>query len=306
MKCPSLLSVGVGSLLLLGLCNQAYGVDFQIQTDAHYRDATNLMQEVVRQYPAHAKLVEVGTSDSGSPLWAIQIGEGPVHNLVVSTHHGNEYGSAEVAKALLVSLAEAPIVGQTVFVVPVLNITGYDSRDRYEPASNGQSYDPNRNYPSPCGGEGPFTLKSTKALADFIAKQEIVASATLHTYYPAVVYPWGISTHDLATPYTDIFTMLATAATVETHYAIGNSTEVIYPADGTYEDYAFWKHGVWSLLFELGESHDPSVDDLKKMIDENVPGLRRMLEQAPRTRAEKHEFTGKCDIRLFSLDRHDE
>lgn len=38
----------------------------------------------------------------------------------------------------------------------------------------------------------------------------------------------------------------------------------------------------------------------------NVPGLRRLLEQAPRARAENHEFKGRCDVSLRALDRHDE
>ena len=204
------------------------------------------------------------------------------------------------------SLAKQPIEGQTIYVIPVLNISGYNNRQREERDSKGTSYDPNRNYPSPCGTEGPFTLKSTKAVADFIARENIVSSATLHTYYPAVVYPWGISTRDLETPYTNEFKQIVSDATVESRYQVGNSTEVIYPADGTYEDYAFMQHGVWSILFELGYSHSPSESDIKNMIAVNLPGLRRMFENAPKVRAANHSFTGKCDHRLRSLDRHDE
>jgi hypothetical protein len=44
-----------------------------------------------------------------------------------------------------------------------------------------------------------------------------------------------------------------------------------------------------------------------KMINDNMPGLRKMLEQAPRERAATHEFTGNCEVRrLARLDRHDE
>jgi hypothetical protein len=42
------------------------------------------------------------------------------------------------------------------------------------------------------------------------------------------------------------------------------------------------------------------------MVRVNVPGLRRFLDQAPRQRAENHGFSGRCDTRLLSLDRHDE
>ena len=116
---------------------------------------------------------------------------------MVATHHGNEYGSSEVAMAAAKDLAEQPISDQTVYVVPVLNIQGYNSRDRYETTADKRYQDPNRDYPCPCGTDGPFALKSTQALANFIDHEGIVTSATLHTFYPAVVYPWGFSTHDL-------------------------------------------------------------------------------------------------------------
>jgi predicted deacylase len=270
-----------------------------------YESVRALLRDLAAKHPGNTSLFELGMSDSGRPIEGLRVGDGPVKNLVVATHHGNEYGSTEVAKAFAAAIAAAPIAGQTVFVIPVLNIAGYDRLSRRESAS-GVSYDPNRNYPGPCGTEGPFTLKSTSLLANFIAAERIVASATLHTFYPAVVYPWGMSTHDTSTPYDDLYKMLVQAATVESGYPVGNSTQLIYPADGTYEDYAFWKHGIWSLLFEIGESHNPSDGDVARSIAVNVPGLRRMLEQAPRARAERHEFAGRCDRRLAVLDRHDE
>ena len=162
----------------------------------------------------------------------------------------------------------------------------------------------NRDYPGPCGTEGPHYSRSSKAMADFVAKEGIVASATLHTYWPAAVYPWGLSSDNLDTPYTPIFMKMVQVATATSNYQMGNSTQVIYPADGTYEDYAFWKHGIWSILFEVGYSHDPSISDLNDIIKGNVPGLRNMFEMAPKLRAEKHDFTGQCSMALRALDMH--
>jgi carboxypeptidase T len=270
-----------------------------------YSDVQNFIDTLTRSHANNTRKISIGQSDSGEIISALQIGNGPIKNIVVATHHGNEYGSTEVAMAFAKSLAKKPIRGQTIFVVPVLNISGYNKRNRYEEA-NGNFHDPNRDYPGPCATEGPFLLKSTKALADFIEKENIVASATLHTYYPAVVYPWGISSHDLTTPYLTQFTKLVKDATIKSKYQVGNSTEIIYPADGTYEDFAYWKHGIWSILFELGFSHSPSDNEIKTTIAKNIPGLRRMLENAPPQRASKHDFSGQCDLRLQSLDRHDE
>lgn len=286
---------------------------FVLQHSAHaegaasrkYADIQREMDALVRTQPESVKKFTLGVSDDGRAIEGISIGSGAVQNLLVSTHHGNEYGSAEVALATARSLVANPIPGETIHVIPVLNLSGYDAHNRRERAK-GQSWDPNRNYPGPCGTEGPFTLKSTRALASFIEQKEIVASATLHTYYPAVVYPWGLSTHDLGTAYDAIFQALTHAAALESGYQTGNSTAVIYPADGTFEDYAFWKHGIWSLLFELGHSHNPSDADVEEMNRVNVPGIRRLFEQAPTQRAERHAFLGRCDSKLRHMDRHDE
>ena len=111
-----------------------------------------------------------------------------------------------------------------------------------------------------------------------------------------------MSTKDLATPYDSIFKGLVDACTVESHYPTGNTTDLIYSANGTFEDYAFLKHGSWSILFELGSSHSPSDADLVELRKVNVPGLRRLFETAPTTLAEKHDFTGKCDPSVRKRD----
>lgn len=280
-------------------------VGAQAASAAPYDQVRDLLHQIAQQPGERAKVFTLGVTDSGQAVEGLAIGNGPIHNLVVATHHGNEYGSTEVAKAFAAALAQNPIAGQTIYVIPVLNITGYNA-DRREETLGGLTRDPNRDYPGPCGTQGPHKLKSTALLAKFVADNDIVASATLHTFSPAVLYPWGISTRDLSTPYDAIFKSLGEAAAVESGYAVGNSTELLYPADGTFEDYSFWKHGIWSMLFEMGYSHDPSPAEVKKMIEVNVPGLRRMFEKAPTARAVDHDFHGKCDAKMFRMDRHDE
>lgn len=275
-------------------------------TTRKYPEVKAFLQKLASEQSGNVSLFNIGPSDSKEEIIGVKIGAGPVHNLVVSAHHGNEYGSAELALAFAESLSKQPIPGQTIYIIPVLNISGYNSRTREERDSSGRSFDPNRNYPGPCGTEGPFTLKSTRALANLIEQEKITVSATLHSYYPAVVYPWGISSRDLDTSYTNEFRKIVMDATEESRYQIGNSSEVIYPADGTYEDYVFLKHGVWSILFELGNTHSPGDGAIQDMIRANVPGLRRMFENAPKVTAENHAFSGKCDTGLRALDRHDE
>lgn len=270
-----------------------------------YEKVVEFLKKLETSYSANAKTFVLGDSDSGQKVLGLKLGNGPTQHVVVATHHGNEYGSTEVAKAFAESLAKQPIAGQTVYVIPVLNITGYNAGIREEVVGT-RTYDPNRDYPGPCVSGPSYRTKATKALADFMAAENIVASATLHTFRPAVVYPWGISTHDTDTPYDNIFIGLAQAATAYSKYQIGNNTEVMYPADGTFEDYAYWKHGTWSLLFEMGSTHSPSTTAVQDLVAGNVPGLRRFLEEAPTTRAADHAFHGQCDTRMRGRDRHDD
>ncbi len=270
-----------------------------------YADIQTSMRQMAQEHPENVEVFQLGVTDSGQMLEGVKIGHGDIQNLVVATHHGNEYGSTAVAEAFAQDLAVNPIAGQTIYVIPVLNISGYDAGRRTETVGY-RSYDPNRDYPGPCGTEGPFHLKSTKALADFLDRVPIVNSATLHTYQPAVLYPWGVSTSDVDTGYTDVFLELGRLATAVSGYKVGNSTADLYPADGAFEDYAYWKHGTWSLLFEMGYTHSPGENQVRQLIHDNIPGLRNLFENGPTVRAEHHEFTGKCNSFSAFLDRHDE
>lgn len=272
-----------------------------------YDRVKTIIRELAAQYPAQAQLFNLGVSDSGDQILGLQIGTGETHHLLVATHHGNEYGSAEVALAFARYATENPLPNTTLFVIPVLNIGGYNINERWERGADGKSHDPNRDYPGPCGTEGPYTLKSTKALAQFIEKNNIVAAATLHTYSPAVLYPWGLDLMNLETPYNQQYIELSQIAAQFSRYKVGNSTELLYPCNGAFEDFVFWKFGTWSFLFELGSSHSPRPDDIQQMIDENVPGLYSLFQSVPTTAAPDHEVRSSCRGRnLQFLDRHDE
>lgn len=264
----------------------------------NYSTIVETLQKIQRENPTTTNMIELGMSDSGQKIVGLKIGDGEIADLVVATHHGNEYGSTAVAMGAADAFAKNPINGHTVYIVPVLNIPGFNSRNRYERTSAG-TIDQNRDYPGPCISGTPFKSKATKALADFIDKTNIVSSATLHTHWPAVLYPWGFSTNDVSTKDDATFIQLTKDAVVESGYDIGNSKELLYAADGAFEDYAYWKHGIWSLLFEMGNTHSPSEAQMKQMVEVNVPGLRRFFENAPKQRAKDHAFTGKCDRSLM-------
>ncbi len=262
---------------------------------SNYSGVVEALQKIAQQNPRTSQLVSLGISDTGDTIWGLKIGAGAVNDLIIATHHGNEYGSTAVALGAAEAFAQNPVDGHTVYVFPVLNISGFNRRSRYEQIGN-SSIDDNRDYPGPCVTSSSFKSKATRALAAFIDRVPIVSSATLHTFSPAVLYPWGFSTSDVSTPYDSLFIKLSEAAAQDSHYEVGNSKEALYAADGTFEDYAFWKHGIWSLLFEMGFSHSPNSGEMDQMVAQNVPGLRRFFELAPSQRAENHAFNGACEL----------
>jgi carboxypeptidase T len=268
----------------------------------NYNSVVAALQKLAQENPHTAQIFNLGMSDAGVMIVGLKIGDGPVADLVVGTHHGNEYGSTAVALGAAEAFSKDPIAGHTVYVIPVLNISGYNAREREEQVGR-QWIDDNRDYEGPCVNTTPFRSKATKALAEFIQTANINTSATLHTFSPAVLYPFGFSTRDTGTPDDATFIGLSKAATVESGYDIGNSKELLYAADGAFEDYAYWKHGIWSLLFEMGVTHDPNPSQMKEMVAENVPGLRRFFQMAPQTRAINHIFTGKCDRNVRQRSR---
>jgi carboxypeptidase T len=263
----------------------------------NYNSVVTTLQKIAHDNPQNAQMFELGMSDAGQMIVGLKIGTGAVADLIVGTHHGNEYGSTAVALGAAEAFAQNPLNGHTVYVIPVLNISGYNAREREESLSHG-TVDMNRDYPGPCVTTKTYQSKATHLLAGFLESAKINTSATLHTYFPAVLYPFGFSTNEVSTVNDSTFISLSKAATVESRYDIGNSKELLYAADGAFEDYAYWKLGIWSLLFEMGTTHTPSSRELQEMVADNVPGLRRFLETAPATRAADHAFNGTCDLNV--------
>lgn len=268
-----------------------------------YEQVVQALQKIEAENPNTSQLIQVGISDSGFPIMGLQIGRGGKANLLVATHHGNEFGSTAVAVAAANAFAKSPLQGQTLFVIPVLNISGYNARSRFERSANGQTHDPNRDYTGPCKQGPTFNLKSTLSLAKFVEQANIVTSATLHTYMPGVLYPWGLSTRDVVTADQDEYIRLARGAAGQSGYTVGNSTQLLYAADGTFEDFAYWQFGVWSLLFEMGSSHNPNENQIKEMIRVNLPGFRRYFLESPPSRSANHAFTGRCDRFVRQRDK---
>ena len=69
--------------------------------------------------------------------------------------------------------------------------------------------------------------------------------------------------------------------------AFFGSIDAIYPANGTFEDYVYWKHGSWSNLLEL---RNGSAKDVAA----TVPAVAKFFELIDSTPSSKNQFQANC------------
>lgn len=266
---------------------------------AKYDDIITKMNKLQADHPNEIKIITIGTNNNGNDILAMRISSTPelvdtskIGLVVVATHHGNEGETSQIALDYsLKALALAETGNYEIYLIPVLNISGFNKNSRYE---NG--FDPNRDYPAPCKEDTPFKLKSTKALADLLDSRPFTASVTLHGFIGIVTYPWGMSTEDIYTADQSYYDILTAKVAGVAGYHYGNSTETIYGANGCYEDFVYSKYGLWSLLFEIADGSD---SDVKK----NVEAIDVFFKEINMSPSINHTFTGTCsESRGFRLE----
>ncbi|MFM8315803.1 MAG: M14 family zinc carboxypeptidase [Deltaproteobacteria bacterium] len=263
-----------------------------------YKTIYEQMVSLETQNPTIAKVFSIGTNDDGVEMYALRISTQPqaidkskIGQFLVATHHGNEGGSTllavEFMKDLLRRYQSDELwrgnLNQTEWtILPVLNISGYNANQRHE---HGQ--DPNRDYPGPCTPSGFGKLKSIRNLIAFLESRPFAGSVTAHGYVGNFTYPWGFYTDNNKTQdenrYREIFRKVADV----NGYSYGNSGDAIYPANGCYEDFVYWKHGSWSLLVEL-------LNGSQKDVNETVPAISQFFDLIDSTPSSKNQFEANC------------
>lgn len=205
-------------------------------------------------------LFSLGKNDQGRDIMGIIVGDArsaKVKHAVVGTHHGNERAAAEVPIYFTELIARAFDSSVAYYVIPVLNISGYNVSRRGETGDDGRVHDSNRDYEDACTTKQDFKLKSTTLLAELIEREEIVSAVSVHGYVGTFTFPWGTEVRNYATQDDAFFTEWAKKAAKINNYKIGTHGGAIYPATGAFEDWAYYKLGVWSFLLEI---RSPSSD----------------------------------------------
>jgi hypothetical protein len=274
-----------------------------------YETILSKMRALNAKYPESTEIFSIGPNDDGVEIMGIRISTTPkeidpkkIGHILVGTHHGNELGAADfsmkftedlLARYQSDELYKGKLSETEWAIIPVLNISGYNQTNRYE-----HGVDPNRDYPGPCIKGDGGKLKSVRNLMEFMKNRVYVGSLTVHGYVGSLTYPWGVSTSNTHTEDHNMFEKITAKAAEFNDYQIGTSTDVVYSCDGAYEDYAYWKYGMWSLLLELrnGNAEDISSTSLA------IASYYDQLDSSPSTH---HTLNGEC-TRSRKPDLHNE
>ena len=108
---------------------------------------------------------------------------------------------------------------------------------------------------------------------------------TIHGYVGTFTFPLGIWTDNFHTEHHQKLTDWGELAVQHNNYRVGTHGEMIYPAAGSYEDWAYIELGVWSFLLEMDWEYNLTNDS--KM-------LMSFFYHSPLKRAQTHRHNGNC------------
>ena len=270
----------------------SFGID-------RYRALLDRLEILSSKFKDTSEIFSIGKNDDGVDIKAIRISTTPkqvnqekIGHLLVGTHHGNELGAAEFTIKFIENLLgryhsdelfKGKLSETEWTIIPVLNISGYNAANRYE-----HGVDPNRDYPGPCISEPGGKLKSIQTLMALMNQRVYVGSLTVHGYVGSLTYPWGVATPDTHTLDHNTFEKITSKAAEFNNYQVGTSTDIVYSCDGSYEDFAYWKHGMWSLLLELKNGNPQDIDS-------TIPAIASYYDQLDSAPSTHHTLTAGCN-----------
>ncbi|XP_037814500.1 carboxypeptidase B-like [Lucilia sericata] len=140
-----------------------------------------------------------------------------------------------------------------------------------------------------CGDEA-FSEPESRALKDLLNNINATCRMylTLHSYGNYLLYPWGYEKSLPSTwPYLDAVARAGARAIKKasgTVYAVGGAANVLYPAAGGSDDYAFALAKIPVVIcMELpsgGNNFDPPSDKIQAIVEESWLGIRAMALEA--------------------------
>ena len=289
----------IGLFAFLFLCIPSTALSFESYSDFQSR------MQILAASNGFVERFELVTTETGNSVTGLIVrgfdgNEEKINQLVVGTHHGDEYGSPIIAMAFAEDIIRDRMVGRDVYIIPILIPEAYQADTRLYRGVN-----PNRDYPGPCGCHDlstcnhPFQLKATQALANLIEQNRITAAITVHNPWGTNHYPWSDNRNTYSEEHS-IFTSILDQTYRTTKYRHGTVPDMFYEMRGNFIDYAFWQYGVWGFLIEVAGGKKPSPQTIISETAIHVPRFRQLLVMAPSTRSSNNGHPG-CTFRFGPL-----
>ncbi|KRX48922.1 Carboxypeptidase A1 [Trichinella murrelli] len=195
-----------------------------------YNKMYRFMEALENAYPENAKVLTLGKTRNGKPIYMIKIAEnlnasGKKGFWINAGIHAREWASSSTAMYIIDQARSYKFEGLIWYIVPLLNVDGYEftrrnthpdvrlwrkNRSPAECLNNGQccrGVDLNRNFNFNFGGQGsstdpcdetfqgPFAFSEpeSRAVRDFVLahKNHLGAFIDLHTYSQLWIHPYG-------------------------------------------------------------------------------------------------------------------
>ena len=248
-------------------------------------EVEELLIEYNKKYPKLTKLVMIGESLEGRPIWALKISDhaeireiGEPTVLFNAEHHAREVMTPEVALDIIDYLLTNYgffknrkvtnwVNSSEIWVVPMVNPDGNNrvwTEDQWwrKNTRNDYGVDLNRNYPYMWGacngssgdindqtyrGEAPGSEPETQAMMALVEEIRPVFDISYHSYSELVLYPYGCEGNKGS----EILDSIGQAMGQLLGYEAGTPWEILYSADGGDMDWMYYNYQVLAYVIEV-------------------------------------------------------
>lgn len=294
-------------------------LNIKAKLDERYLNPTEVesfLKNINKRYPTLTKLINVGNSYEGRPIWAIKISDDasiddPKEPSVLfnGMHHAREIMTPEVTTDIVKYLVENYKVNSQVkkwvdnneiYVLPMLNVDGNTkvwegSKMWRKNTRGGYGVDINRNYPTnwnACGGSSGWRSSQqyrgseaasepeTNVLMNFVSAIKPVFNISYHAYSELVIYPYGCKGQRTANR--DVVEGIGKELGRVLNYVPGTSWETLYSVDGSDIDWMYQEEQVIPYVIEVSPRSDgfqPSYEKRDPTVEHNRQGWQLLLDR---------------------------
>ncbi|MBM4399316.1 MAG: T9SS type A sorting domain-containing protein [Candidatus Cloacimonetes bacterium] len=141
-------------------------------------------------------------------------------------------------------------------------------------------------------GPAPFSEPETQAFKDFLMSHPFVAGISFHTYSELVLFPYGFTSNLVAPDYTELSSLAVDMANLIPAESGGYYSPIpswaLYPASGTFDDWAYGNQGIFSYTVELSTEFIPNASIVSLVTQRVKPAARKLLERATKSMLTGH------------------